>query len=302
MVGPGARGIGYWTEKNGIVEELNFPSPKTSESKLGPIIWPGEASSPPKGWVIPTNGKKLRVGVPVKNGFTEFVRVTWNSDNSSKVEGYCVDIFEVVMASLPFCVPYEYILFETPDRDMAGTYDDLTYQVFLGNFDAVAGDVTIVANRSEYVDFTLPYTESAVAMVVPIQDDKSKNAWVFPKGCPLVPHVSRAILQVTEGPKMVEIEKKWLGNDNKCPDPDSLRTPQSLGIESFWALFAVVGFFGVAVLVIYVIKSFFFENDNNDHQVINWEGELANGIVELVRRLHNNIDQGINHANMNANE
>lgn len=48
-------------------------------------------------------------------------------------------------------------------------------------YDAVAGDVTIVANRSEYVDFTLPYTESGVAMVVPVRDDKSKNAWVFLK-------------------------------------------------------------------------------------------------------------------------
>lgn len=48
-------------------------------------------------------------------------------------------------------------------------------------FDAVAGDLTIVANRSQYVDFTLPYTESGVSMVVPIQDDKSKNAWVFLK-------------------------------------------------------------------------------------------------------------------------
>ncbi|XP_073135983.1 glutamate receptor 2.8-like [Henckelia pumila] len=34
---------------------------------------------------------------------------------------------------------------------------------------------------SQYVDFTLPYTESGFSMVVPIEDDKSKNAWVFLK-------------------------------------------------------------------------------------------------------------------------
>ena len=42
-------------------------------------------------------------------------------------------------------------------------------------YDAVVGDITIVANRSLYVDFTLPYTESGVSMVVLVKDDKSKN-------------------------------------------------------------------------------------------------------------------------------
>ncbi|KAL3818422.1 hypothetical protein ACJIZ3_004327 [Penstemon smallii] len=182
MVGPGARGIGYWTKENGIVKDLNFTSANaksysTSKSVFGTIIWPGDRTSPAKGWVIPTNGKKLRIGVPLKDGFAEFVSVTWNSDNSTVVKGYCIDVFEAVMKKLPYGVPYEYIPFATPDHYMAGSYNDLTYQ----NYDAVVGDVTIVANRSLYVDFTLPYTESGVSMVVPIKDDKSKNAWVFLK-------------------------------------------------------------------------------------------------------------------------
>jgi ionotropic glutamate receptor len=45
----------------------------------------------------------------------------------------------------------------------------------------VVGDITIIANRSNYVDFTLPYTESGVSMVVPVKDSKTKNAWVFLK-------------------------------------------------------------------------------------------------------------------------
>ena len=49
------------------------------------------------------------------------------------------------------------------------------------NFDAVAGDTTIIANRTNYIDFTLPYTESGVTMVVPIKDNERKNAWVFLK-------------------------------------------------------------------------------------------------------------------------
>ncbi|KAL1552585.1 glutamate receptor 2.1-like [Salvia divinorum] len=83
FVGHGVRGIGYWTKESGIVKELNPKSSNTDadstpKSRLGSIIWPGDTTSWPRGWVIPTNKKKLRVGVPVKAGFTEFVGVTWN--------------------------------------------------------------------------------------------------------------------------------------------------------------------------------------------------------------------------------
>ncbi|XP_047972412.1 glutamate receptor 2.2-like [Salvia hispanica] len=186
FVGHGVQGIGYWTKDSRIVNELNSKSANlyadfTPKSKLGSIIWPGDTTSRPRGWVIPTNGRKLRVGVPVKAGFTEFVSVTWNADNSTRVVGYCIEIFEAVMAALPYGVSYEYIPYAYPNHTTAGDYNSLTYQVYLGNYDIVAGDVTIVANRSQYVDFTLPYTESGVSMIVPLKDVKRKNAWIFLK-------------------------------------------------------------------------------------------------------------------------
>lgn len=52
---------------------------------------------------------------------------------------------------------------------------------FAQNYDAVVGDVTIIANRSLYVDFTLPYTASGVSMIVPVKDARRKNAWAFLK-------------------------------------------------------------------------------------------------------------------------
>lgn len=45
----------------------------------------------------------------------------------------------------------------------------------------MVGDITIRANRSLYVDFTLPYTESGVQMIVPVKDNRNKNAWAFLK-------------------------------------------------------------------------------------------------------------------------
>ena len=46
-------------------------------------------------------------------------------------------------------------------------------------FDAVVGDLTILANRTKYVEFTQPYAESGLSMIVPAQPEGS--AWMFLK-------------------------------------------------------------------------------------------------------------------------
>jgi hypothetical protein len=49
------------------------------------------------------------------------------SSNTTKVTGYCIDVFDAVVKALPYALPYEYI----PHAMPAGTYDDLAYQVYL---------------------------------------------------------------------------------------------------------------------------------------------------------------------------
>ncbi|XVF48220.1 hypothetical protein PTKIN_Ptkin03bG0172400 [Pterospermum kingtungense] len=189
--GNGERTVGFWTPnlgngESGLTRELDLTDKSTnsrSKTNLGPIIWPGDTTSSPRGWEIPTNGKKLKIGVPVKLGFSEFVKITWdpNSHTATSVTGFCIDVFEAVVAAMPYALTYDLIPFATPDGKSTGTYNDLIFQVYNGTFDAVVGDTTIVANRSRYVDFTLPYTESGVSMIVPTRDSKRKNAWVFLK-------------------------------------------------------------------------------------------------------------------------
>ncbi|XP_039165473.1 glutamate receptor 2.1-like [Eucalyptus grandis] len=183
--GNAARGIGFWTLDNGLQRDLssvNTSKYSTLKSNLRSIIWPGDSTSIPKGWEIPTNGKRLKILVPVKNGFNQFVKVTRDrSTNTSQVTGYCIDIFQAVIEKLPYSVAYDLIPFALPNGSSAGSYNDMIDQVFYQNYDAVVGDTTIIANRSLYVDFTLPYTESGGAMLVPYKDNTSKKAWVFLK-------------------------------------------------------------------------------------------------------------------------
>ncbi|CAI0376696.1 unnamed protein product [Linum tenue] len=177
--GNGARVAAFWTSGEMLVKELMNSSTWVTSSPLreilGPMIWPGDRAMAPKESGITTRGKKLRIGVPMRDGFSEFVSVTTDPEtNKTSVTGYSIDVFEAVVLALPYALPFEYVPF-------AGTYGDLVYQVFLGNFDAVVGDITIIADRSKYVDFALPYTESGVSMVVPAKPNGSKNPWLFLK-------------------------------------------------------------------------------------------------------------------------
>ncbi|KAF3446142.1 hypothetical protein FNV43_RR11321 [Rhamnella rubrinervis] len=188
VIGESEKGIAFWTPQHGLTRTLMGLTNKTkyssstsaNKSNLGPIIWPGDSTIIPKGWDIPTTEKRLRIGVPLKNGFTEFVKVTLDSvTNETKVEGFCIDVFKAAVEKLPYAISYDLIPFMMPNGDSSGNYNELIYQIYIGNFDAVVGDITIRENRSKYVDFMLPYTESGVVMVVPIKDKKSKSAWVF---------------------------------------------------------------------------------------------------------------------------
>ena len=46
-------------------------------------------------------------------------------------------------------------------------------------YDAVVGDITILSKRSKYVEFTQPYTESGLTMVIPAKSNESP--WMFTK-------------------------------------------------------------------------------------------------------------------------
>ncbi|KAM3275466.1 hypothetical protein ACQJBY_044065 [Aegilops geniculata] len=183
VVGKGWRDIGFWTAQNELSQHLNKTRQATTH--LNPVIWPGESIEIPRGFKIPVSGKKLQVGV-CTSGYPEFVKVEKDHiTGATKAIGFSVDVFEEAVKRLPYAVPYEYVLFSTKDDGSAEDYNDFVYQVYLEKYDIVIGDITIRYNRTFYADFTLPYTESGIAMVVPVRDSINKNTWIFLK--PLEP-------------------------------------------------------------------------------------------------------------------
>ncbi|KAL0874589.1 hypothetical protein Bca101_024294 [Brassica carinata] len=175
----GERTVGFWKSNVGLVKSLDTSQ---SSSGLRPIIWPGDTVGVPKGWVHPISPKKLRIAVPKKDGFNQFVKVTKDANtNVPAISGFCIDVFNTVINQMPYDVPFDYIPFETPDGKSDGNYDEMVYKVFLGEYDGAVGDTTILSNRSGYVDFALPYSETGIVFVVPVKDEREKGEWVFLK-------------------------------------------------------------------------------------------------------------------------
>lgn len=179
--GGGSRRIGYWSNHSGlsvIAPETLYLKNSSNTSllrnqQLYSVIWPGEITTTPRGWVFPNNGQPLRIAVPNRVSYKDFVS---KDKNPPGVQGYCIDVFEAALKLLPYPVPRKYMLFGNGVRNPS--YNELVEQVAQNNFDAVVGDVTIVTNRTRIVDFTQPFMPSGLVVVVPFKEQKS-SPWSF---------------------------------------------------------------------------------------------------------------------------
>ncbi|KAF7058982.1 hypothetical protein CFC21_065945 [Triticum aestivum] len=249
VVGKGWRDIGFWTAQNELSQQLN--KTRRATTHLNPVIWPGESIEVPRGFEIPISGKKLQVGV-CTSGYPEFVKVEKDHiTGATKAIGFSVDVFEEAVKRLPYAVPYEYVLFSTKDDGSMEDYNDFVYQVYLKKYDIVIGDITIRYNRTFYADFTLPYTESGIAMVVPVRDSINKNTWIFLK--PLEPGMWFGSIVFFIYTGVVVLILEFLGNNENVRGP----IPRQLGIMIFFSIFEekelVQRFLSRIVLIIWLV-------------------------------------------------
>ncbi|KAM0899685.1 hypothetical protein ACQ4PT_021130 [Festuca glaucescens] len=179
ILGSGSRTIGYWSNYSG----LSTASPETlymksanrlrENQKLGLVIWPGETVTRPRGWVFPNNGNELRIGVPHRVSFRQFV----SADNiTDTVRGFCIDVFVAATNLLQYPVPYKFMMFGNGSENPS--YTQLINKIQTNEFDAVVGDIAIVTNRTRVVDFTQPYIESGLVVLTSVKKHSS-SGWSF---------------------------------------------------------------------------------------------------------------------------
>eukprot|EP00250_Pteridium_aquilinum_P018745 c24192_g1_i1 orf=704-3022(+) len=150
---------------------------KPANSTKMAIIWPGPHTSIPRGWVLPKNGSPLKIGVPRKAGYTELVSVTVDANNVTTYSGFCIQVFEAALKYLPYAVPYSYEMLgngiSTPE------YNSLVLKLAHQDYDAVVGDLAVTADRLRIVDFTQPFMESGLVVLVPVKNNRENSLWAF---------------------------------------------------------------------------------------------------------------------------
>uniref|UniRef100_A0A2N9GEM1 Ionotropic glutamate receptor C-terminal domain-containing protein n=1 Tax=Fagus sylvatica TaxID=28930 RepID=A0A2N9GEM1_FAGSY len=167
-------------EKNGSGGNVK----DTTNTLAGQVIWPGNLKRNLKGWEMPTHAKPLKIGVPSGATFEKFVKVEYGKKENNYT-GFCIQLFLEAKGLLPYPLPYKFVAHN-------GTYTELIHHVYNKDFmlvmwfpiqqktyDAAIGDFTILAERLQYVDFTVPYVDSGMAMIVPAKSTGS--ALVFTK-------------------------------------------------------------------------------------------------------------------------
>ncbi|XP_027340391.1 glutamate receptor 3.7-like isoform X2 [Abrus precatorius] len=173
--------VGYWSNYSGF----SVVPPKvltekehnkfSQDQKLGNINWPGGKTERPRGWVIADNTKPLRIGVPKRASFVEFVT---ELQGSNQIQGYCIDVFKKALAFIPYEVPY---VFKSVGNGKENpNYDALVQMIAENVLDAAVGDIAIVTNRTMIVDFSQPFASSNLVIVAAINNAKT-DSWVFLK-------------------------------------------------------------------------------------------------------------------------
>ncbi|KAE8677862.1 Glutamate receptor 3.1 [Hibiscus syriacus] len=179
VVKSGYRTVGFWSNHSGlsIVPPETFygknPNRSSSNQQLGSVVWPGGGSTRPRGLVFPNNGRQLRIGVPNRVSFRDFVSIVNGTD---KVQGYCIDVFLAAIKLMPYAVPYRFIPFG--DGHKNPSYYELVSKIDSGVFNGAVGDIDIVTDRTRIVDFTQPYIESGLVVVAPVKRT-SLSPWSF---------------------------------------------------------------------------------------------------------------------------
>lgn len=130
MVGKSYRELSFWSPGFGLTENLveheHDHDNKTGirNGIKGAIYWPGARQTVPKGWTWAKTEAPLKIGVPARGAFNQFVRVKYDQDrNQTSISGFSIDVFEAVISRLPYQLYYMFVPFN-------GSYDDMVNHVF----------------------------------------------------------------------------------------------------------------------------------------------------------------------------
>lgn len=104
-------------------------------------------------------------------------------------------------------------------------------------FDAAVGDVAIISRRYEHVEFTQPYSEAGLVMVVPTTKDTSNRALLFTKPFTAAMWIAIAVINIYNGFVVWLIERKHYSGH----EASMFNQAGTMVFSSFTTLFSLHG-------------------------------------------------------------
>ncbi|XP_016568779.2 glutamate receptor 2.4 isoform X2 [Capsicum annuum] len=234
VFGKSYREVSFWTPEFGFSDLVESNEMKMRIENglgwaLGSILWPGGKQTVPKGWTIGGVDKPLKIGVPAGGVFNQFVTIKFNQErNETLISGFSVHVFEAVVRQLPYYLPYVLVPFY-------GTYDDMVVGVSNKSLDAAVGDTEIMPYRYELAEFSQPYIDSGLVMVVTERPRLKKAHFIVIKAFKLKLWILLAVMSMSTGAVI------WL-NEYVSDNPDfSGSFPQLIG-SMLWFSVTVLSF------------------------------------------------------------
>ncbi|KAI5072632.1 hypothetical protein GOP47_0012738 [Adiantum capillus-veneris] len=116
----------------------------------------------------------LLVLVPWKVSFEQFVKFR---PESCLLDGLSVQVFLQALRRMQQPPQYEFVLHGSSNE--LPSYDGMIDMLINKEVDAIVADITIAADRSERVAFTVPYLASSLVMITPFRYGSAGTLWDF---------------------------------------------------------------------------------------------------------------------------
>ena len=133
VIGNGYKQIGYWSNHSGLsvvspeILHTQNPNQSIANQHLDSVVWPGGTTIKPRGWVFRNDGRELRIGVPNRVSYKNFVS---RLNGTNVVQGFCIDVFLAAVKLLPYPIPFRFFLFG--DGHKNPSYTELVNMVASG--------------------------------------------------------------------------------------------------------------------------------------------------------------------------
>ncbi|WOH05988.1 hypothetical protein DCAR_0625411 [Daucus carota subsp. sativus] len=236
VIGKSYREIATWSPEFGF--SVNFNEEKGRDMRignglvgeLGSVYWPGGEQTVPEGWFLGNKEKPMKIGVPARGAFNQFVNVRYDQNqNETNVAGFSIEVFEAVVKQLSYNFSYVFVPYY-------GSYDDMVADVYNKRLDAAVGDTEIMADRYKIAGFSQPYMESGLVMVVTVKPDSTKESFMFLRAFTMKMWLLMAVMSLYTGFVV------WLTeNVESNPDFESSSVSHHVG-KMLWFSVTVLSF------------------------------------------------------------